>query len=167
MDGKIHLSYKGPWDEHMLFSIGNYIKLFTKDRPTASKKIFKVFMELAQNVCLHSAEYNKLEKSKRSGIGTMVISESGGYYYFYSGNVVSNVDIFPIIDKCEVINALDRKELREFKRKQRNLPFGEAGGGNIGLIQVALTSEYPLKIKLTPINDENSFFSICVKIKSK
>lgn len=166
-DGNMLLSYKGPWDEHIVFTMGNYIKLMVKDDPVVTKRIFKVFMELAQNVSLYSAEYNELDKSKRIGIGSILVLESKDSYHFFSGNVVKNPDIIPIIDKTDVINALDREQLRSFKRRQRNLPRSEFGGANIGLIQVALTADNPLNIKLTPINEEESFFSLGVQIKKQ
>lgn len=165
-EGNVLLSYKGPWDEHIVFSMGNYIKVILKNNASVSKKIFKIFMELAQNVSFYSAEYNKLEENKKIGIGSLVILEENDNYHFYSGNVVNNVDIIPIIDKCDVINSLDREELREFKRKQRQLPRSEFGGANIGLIQIALTADNPIDIKLTPITEEKSYFSIGVLVKS-
>ncbi len=166
-DGNVLLSYKGPWDEHIVFTMGNYIKLLVKDDPVVTKRIFKIFMELAQNVSLYSAEYNEFDKSKRVGIGSILVIESQDTYHFFSGNVVKNPDIIPIIDKTDVINALDREQLRNFKRKQRNLPRSEFGGANIGLIQVALTADNPLNIKLTPLNEEESFFSLGVEIKKQ
>ncbi len=165
-EGNVLLSYKGPWDEHIVFSMGNYIKVILKDNITVSKKIFKIFMELAQNVSFYSAEYNKLEQDKKIGIGSLVIMQEGKNYNFYSGNMVNNIDIIPIIDKCDVINALDRQQLREFKRKQRQLPRSEYGGANIGLIQIALTADNPIDIRLTPITEEKSFFSIGVTVQS-
>lgn len=165
-EGNVLLSYKGPWNDHIVFSMGNYIKVIVKDNVSISKKIFKIFMELAQNVSFYSAEYNKLEEDKKVGIGSLVILEQNNNYHFYSGNVVSNVDIIPIIDKCDVINSLDREQLRDFKRKQRQLPRSEYGGANIGLIQIALTADNPIDIKLTPITEDKSFFSIGVTVKN-
>jgi hypothetical protein len=146
--------------------MGNYLKVIVHDNVSVSKKIFKIFMELAQNVSFYSAEFNKLEENKKIGIGSLVILEENSNYHFYSGNVVNNIDIIPIIDKCEVINSLDREQLREFKRKQRQLPRSEFGGANIGLIQIALTADNPIDLKLTPITEEKSFFSIGVTIKN-
>ena len=165
-EGNVILSYKGPWDEHIVFSMGNYIKVVVKDNVSVSKKIFKIFMELAQNVSLYSAEFNKFEEDRKVGIGSLVILEENNNYHFYSGNVVNNVDIIPIIDKCEVINSLDREQLRQFKRKQRQLPRSESGGANIGLIQIALTADNPIDLKLTPITEDKSFFSIGVTVKN-
>jgi hypothetical protein len=99
-------------------------------------------------------------------MGTLVIGEVGGSYTFVTGNVVKNNDIEPVIEKCEIINSLDRDSLREYRREQRRLAnTGKKNSGNIGLIQVALTAESPLDIELTPVSDEESFFSIAVQIK--
>ncbi len=80
-----------------------------------------------------------------------------------TGNLVKTDDIITIIEKSEVINSLDREELREYKRQQRKLPPGKKGGAHIGLIQVALTSSNPLDIEVNPVDDKHSFFSIAVK----
>ena len=166
MNQNILVSYKGPIDERIMTVIGENILLVTNEGSDKAKnKIFKVFMELAQNVWLYSAECCKLENGKSIGMGTLVVGEFGDYYTFVTGNVVHNTDIVPVIEKCETINSLDRESLREYRREQRRLANeGKPNSGNIGLIQVALTAESPLDIELTPVNDDESFFSLAVKI---
>ncbi|MCQ2975305.1 MAG: SiaB family protein kinase [Bacteroidales bacterium] len=166
LNQNILVSYKGPIDERIMTVIGDNIVLVANDtNDKARTKIFKVFMELAQNVWLYSSETCKLENGKSVGMGSLVIGEFGNYYTFVTGNVVKNADIVPVIDKCEMINSLDRESLREYRREQRRLAqSGKPNSGNIGLIQVALTAESPLDIELTPVNDDESFFSIAVKI---
>lgn len=159
---EIQISYKGPFDKHVLSVIGNYIKIIIAKSSTVSKKIFKIFIELAQNIAFYSDEFSKLDKEV--GVGILVIRESDEKFFLHSGNKVKSEDVFPILDKCEVINSLDREGLRAYKREQRNLPRGIKGGAHIGLIQVALTSANPLDIKVTPINDEYSFFSVTVVV---
>jgi len=163
----ILVSYQGPIDERVMTVIGENIEILTNDGNDKTKsKIFKIFMELAQNVWLYSAESCKTVSGKKLGMGTLVIGEFGNSYTFVTGNVVKNNDIEPVIEKCEIINSLDRDSLREYRREQRRLAnTGKKNSGNIGLIQVALTAESPLDIELTPVSDEESFFSIAVQIK--
>jgi hypothetical protein len=163
----ILVSYRGPVDERVMTVIGENIEILTNDGNDKSKsKIFKIFMELAQNVWLYSAESCKTVSGKQLGMGSLVIGEFGGAYTFVTGNMVKNTDIEPVIEKCEIINSLDRDSLREYRREQRRLANqGKKNSGNIGLIQVALTAESPLDIELTPVNEDESFFSIAVKIK--
>jgi hypothetical protein len=164
LDQNIALYYKGPIDEKILQTIGYYIDGFLSQNPKAGKKIFKVFIELAQNISYYSAEKNIFRGEKEIGSGLFLIGETIEAYTFMSGNLVKNDDINAIIDKSEIINSLDRDELREYKRQQRKKPTGAKGGANIGLIQVALTSANPLDIEVTPVDDDHSFFSIAVKI---
>ena len=163
----ILVSYKGPIDERIMTVIGDNIEMVTNDgNDKARSKIFKIFMELAQNVWLYSAESCVTSSGRTIGMGTLVIGEFGDSYTFVTGNIVRNSDIEPVIEKCEIINSLDRESLREYRREQRRLAkdASSKNSGNIGLIQVALTAESPLDIELTPVSDEESFFSIAVKI---
>lgn len=160
----IQVSYKGPIDERILSVIGYYIEVILGKYPQASKKIFKIFIELAQNVSFYSAEKNALRHEKTIGAGTLVIGEFGKFYTFVTGNLVKNEDVIPLLEKCEIINSLDREALRQYKREQRKLPPGAKGGGNIGLIQVALTAACPLDVEVTPVDEDYSFFSLAVKV---
>jgi len=158
----VQISYKGPFDSNVLSVLGNYIEFTIGKNPKASKKIFNIFIELAQNIAHYSAEKNLFGVD--AGVGSLVISEYPVFYGFSTGNIVKNEDIIVIIEKIELINSLDRDQLREYKRKQRNLPQREKGNANIGLIQVALTSANPLDIEVTLIDDKYSFFAITVKV---
>ncbi len=164
LDRNIPLSYKGPIDDQILQAFGIYIEGLLKDSPKAGRKIFKVFVELAQNISYYSAEKSILPNNKEIGTGMVLINETKNNYTFMTGNLVKNEDIVSIIEKSEIINSLNREELREYKREQRKLPPGKKGGAHIGLIQVALTSANPLDIEVNPVDDDYSFFSIAVKI---
>ncbi len=162
----LNISYKGPIDGKILQAIGVYIEELLSEHPIAARKMFKVFVELAQNISYYSADrtiFNK-KAQKDIGVGSLSVEESENAYHFVTGNLVKNEDINSIADKIELINSLDREELREYKRKQRKLPFGKKGGANIGLIQISLTSQNPLDIEINPVDEEHSFFSLGVKI---
>lgn len=163
-DKDILISFKGPFDKHILAIIGNYIEVMLGKNPKAGKKIFKIFIELAQNIAFYSAE-GRENMSADAGIGTLVIGEFDDHYSFIAGNVVRAEDVVEIIEKSEIINSLDRNSLREYKREQRKLPQGEKGSAHIGLIQVALTAASPLDIEVTPIDEKYSFFTISVNIE--
>jgi hypothetical protein len=164
-DQDIIVYYKGPFDDIILSEIGNKIRRKAFDSPKAGKRLFAVFMELAQNVSLYSFEKNRLESVDRWGVGTLVVYETATSYILMSGNMVKNEVLEQIVKKCEEINGLDHESLRAMKRKYRSseLP-ADHKGGNIGLIQVALKSDAPLDIEAKRIDDEHSFFTISVSI---
>jgi hypothetical protein len=160
----VKISYKGPIDEKILAVIGNYIEIILNNNPQASRKLFKIFIELAQNIAYYSAEKATFSEGKHIGYGTLLIMEFEDSYSFITGNAVLNENIIPLIEKCEFINSLDRESLRQYKREQRRHPQGNMGNAHIGLIQVALTSTNPLDIEVTPLDDDKSYFSIAVKV---
>lgn len=163
----ILLLYKGPFDKHILSVFSKYIEGIIRKYPKISRKVFGIFIELAQNIAHFSFEKVDIDENKPVGAGTLVIGELDSYYAFFSGNEVKNSDIISLLDKCEIINSLDRNNLRKYKREQFSMPRDENNSAHIGLIQVALTANNHLDIEVTPINNELSFFSITVKVEKR
>lgn len=159
------ISYKGPVTDIIMAEISRDIRSKFETNPKASKKMFAIFMELAQNILYYSAEKARFGE-KNDSVGTILITEAGNHYTFSCGNLVENSYIDELVESCEKINAMDRDELREYKRAQRSAPRKERSkGAGIGLIQVALTAKNPLRVEYRNVTEEMSFFSIAVQIQ--
>jgi hypothetical protein len=169
-ENNVIIYYKGPFMETILAKISEDIKArFDKD-PLTSKKIFSIFIELAQNIAHHSAERNVFGENqlKKSGNGTFQLSESEDHFTLVSGNLIRNEDVPEIIDKCNTVNELDIEGLRKLKRDLRNLPRREGHkGANIGLVDIAIKAQNPLSVEVTPINEEFSYFIISVEVSKQ
>jgi hypothetical protein len=163
-DKEVIVSYKGPFDKNAMNLIGNHIRGIISMNPRASKKVFKVFIELAQNISQYSSEKNIIGDYVGAGVGSLVIVEYPEFLQIVTGNLISNDNLGPVIDKCELINTLDKEGLRNLKREQLKQTDSNRNGADIGLIQLAITSANPLDIEITPIDDKYSFFTIRVKI---
>jgi hypothetical protein len=158
------ISYKGPFDKDAMRLMGNYVRGIFKKNPLASKKVFKVFIELAQNVAQYSAEKNIVGEMIGAGVGSLVMVEFKEHFLLVTGNLIENTSLDPIIKKCEMINQLDKEGLRKLKREQLRQTDEKRTGSDIGLIQVAITSSNPLDIEVIPIDDKLSFFTLRVKV---
>ena len=163
-DDSVNISYTGPFDGQILSVIAKNIEYSLSKNARVNKKVFKIFLELAQNISYYSAEQNSGRRGEKAGVGTLTIQEYDNHFVFATGNMVKNDTIDKIIEKCDKINSMSRTDLREFKRMQRKLPAGHKGGGNIGLIQVALTAESTLDYKLIKIDENITFFIVAVDI---
>ncbi len=161
------ISYKGPFDAQVLSVIAENIEYSLSSNPKVSRKIFKIFIELAQNISFYSYERQKTDEGGMFGSGVLILREYKDYYSFSTGNMVANTIVLPLIQKCEAINILDREGLRQYKRKLRNMPSGVPGGGNIGLVQVALTSGYPLRYNVISVDDQKSFYIVNIRINKE
>ncbi len=168
---KVHVLYTGPFDSDILSIIASSIQNSLSGNPVVDMKIFKIFIELCQNISYYSLEQEEPDiasgEKHGTGIGTIAIQEYNDHFIFATGNVTNHELISSVVEKCDKINALDREQLREYRREQRKLGPGVRGGGNIGLIQVALTSENKIDYKLIPVAGGNLFYTIGIKINKK
>lgn len=158
------LLYKGPFDKNILVVFRKHIDGILNEYPTINKKVFAIFIELAQNIIYYSSERSAIEQES-AGIGSLAICEKDDSYSFITGNLVDNNSVSLFLDKCATIKQLNRDELREFKRQQLHLPSGQNDTANIGLIQVALTADGKFDFYQKIIDDKYSFITITVDVK--
>ena len=165
MKNKVVASYIGPFDGNILSLLAENIKGSLWGDAKQGKRFFKIFIELAQNISLYSAEKKPTKKdSSAFGEGSLIISEYDDYFLFSAGNVVYSETAELLTSKCKKINDLDRMGQRKLKGELRYKPH-EKGGGNIGLVQVALASRHKLGFRIIPIEDtDKSFYIISVRI---
>ena len=112
-------------------------------------RIFKVFIELVQNVSNYSAQVNnKLleEHQKKNGIGWFSIDENESVYQISTGNLISRTHGPILLKNCEQINKLTEEELRDLKRQTRKQSNIRDVGAHIGLIHTGLITSNPLDI---------------------
>jgi hypothetical protein len=160
----VQISFTGVFDSQILSVIAKNIEFALSENPIVNKKMFKIFLELAQNISYYSAEQYPNTDGTFSGYGTLTIQEFSDHFILATGNMTTNEVIEPVIEKLNTINKLNRDDLREFKRQQRNLPPSRRGGGNIGLIQVALTADNPFNFQIIELEDNQAFYIVSVKI---
>ncbi len=164
-NNKIITSYVGPFDRNVLISLGLNIRDNLQKNTSQAKKFFKIFIELAHNISLYSSE-----KNKGNGCGTIIINEFSEYFTLTGGNIITPEQKQQLRERIDFINSLDREKLREYKRKLLASPRANSDSGNIGLVQIALISRHPLKVKFIPLNSEqktNYFYIISVRIDKK
>ena len=165
---KVLLYYKGAFDELVLAKIGNYLRNKFNDFPHAGRKLFAVFMELAENISLYSAETNLLETEadRNSGVGTLIIQETNESFRLSVANLIKTAVVEIIQKKCDEINQLDLAGLRSLKKRNREGQREEGQrGGNFGLVQVAIKAESSLKTEVRYINEDFSYFVLSTEIQ--
>ncbi|TAF35225.1 MAG: hypothetical protein EAZ57_01330 [Cytophagales bacterium] len=160
------LSYKGPVTPPLMAEISRDIAQKISDHPKTGKRVFAIFIELAQNILYYSAE-KTFVVSRQESIGCFMITRQEDGILCEFGNLVENEYLDDLVESCNTINSLDKDGLREYKRQQRNsdMPSDRSKGAGIGLIQVAITAETPLIIRYESVSENLSFFSLSVTVK--
>lgn len=130
------------------------------------KKLYSIFVELAQNIFYYSSETCHIG-NETHGIGDIELLEDGVSYRLKAGNVVETKSLQILEKKCRLINNLDRSELRKLKFEQRNSTEKnpDSKGAGVGLIQIALTADDSLKVGFEPLGNRKTYFSLSVGVK--
>jgi hypothetical protein len=165
-DNQVPFVFKGGMNHESIYHLGETLKERIQEAESKKSKILSVFVELAQNIKLYSAErvYSDSE-DKEVGQGIITFKDDTTAFYIKAGNVIRNESKKELIEKCRLINSLDREELNKLYNKERNRAIEEnRAGGNIGLIELARRSRNPLQVSIDQLDDKRAFFTIEVKI---
>jgi hypothetical protein len=137
-------------------------QLFPKNIRVA-RKMFGIFMEMAQNILHYSTKIHEQPKEDPNGI--ILIREESNHYFLAAGNVIKAPIGANLTRKCEYINTLNQAELRKYRAELLDRPSEEGSkGAGIGLVKVALTAENPIEFSLDSITPELTYFSLAVRI---
>lgn len=161
------LAFKGPLTVGLVSFLANHLKSMLNYENTFVKRLFRVFIELTQNVCYYSAEVVEIEKGMKSGVGWLVVKNSNEFFNITTGNLILVKDGIKLRNNCDEINSLNEIQLRELKRKTRGQAMIRDVGAHIGLIQTSLICKSKLNIKITEVDNTYSFFTISVDIKNE
>lgn len=164
MNIKTLLSYRGPFYIELISVFGSNVRSYTSEYSNANKKLFRIFIELAQNVSYYSEDFHLVNNESRIGVGELDLVEHESHFTFTTKNLVKKSDSKILIDRCNLINQSDQMELRQLKREQRLNSPGEKFGARIGLIQAVMLSQNKLQYNCEEINNEFAYLSLTVRI---
>lgn len=157
-------TYEGPFFIDLLTMLGNYLKMMTSSHQAIQKKLFRIFVELTQNVSNYSEEYLQIHQdNKKVGIGELRIAEDQNFFLLTTQNLVRSHDANVLSQRCEIINQTPGEQLKDLKRELRKSSTGYMLGARIGLVQARLISMNPLDYTIFEKNKDYSYFKLTVK----
>ncbi len=161
---EIKVEYHGPFFIEIISIIGMQIKRHVAAYKTARSKLFKLYLELAQNVANYSEDRFALYGNQTVGIGKLTLLDRQSSFVFCTENLVSKTDALILYERCKLLNQSATEDLRELKREMRRLDPGIKYGARIGLIQAVLISNNPLTFSIKNIDKQYSLFTIAITI---
>lgn len=169
----IVLDFQGAISQDMLVGMAELIRNKLSQefgKSNIVKKIFSVFVEMAQNIAFYSRERVNMSNQEESvGAGIIVLTEGeGSVFTVTSGNLVKKDSVPGIIERCRKINGMDREELKNYYKEQLRLKRekGKRGAG-VGLIDIARRSGHPIQYGVTAVDGDSSFLVLSVKIREE
>ena len=158
------LLYQGTLTVNLISILGNHLRILLNDDFKALQKIFKIFVELSQNVCNYSDEKREVNNGIYCGAGWVSVQEMDNHYCVSTGNVIKPEDGLTLIRYCQDINALSEEDLRKLKREIRSEAMVRDIGAHIGLIQTSLLSGNKLDFIVAENPGSRQTFTITAKI---
>ncbi len=157
------LSFKGALSQEILVEMGNIVKNRINMNKKL-KKLFSIFVELAQNIMHYSAERIAID-GKEVGVGIILFTEIDSGFTIYSGNVVDNDSLGKLTNKIDDLNNLDKDELKEMysKNLREDRPDNSKGAG-LGLIEIARKASGKIAYNKHRTDKGTTFVTIQVQI---
>ncbi len=125
------------------------------------KRFCGLFIEVAQNMCIHGARDN-------SGLyqSFMIILRDENQYRIVSGNLVLSHDRDRLNDKFAEIENLSQDELhRLYIETLSNDEFSTKGGAGLGLLTIARKSEGSFTHHIEPLDTHFSYLTLEIIIQ--
>jgi len=161
---EVLIAYRGTFERSVLSVLAHNIETSIDDNSVIKRKFFKIFLELAQNISRFAYEQIKVSEYEESGSGLFIIKHDEQSYYMISGNIIKNDDIDKLSKIINLINTLDRKGMRNYKREQFKLDSQDRNS-SLGLVQMALISDKDIDVLTRKIDDKFSFVAISIEIE--
>jgi len=156
---KIVFSYEGPFNMRIISSLGKYLAEYL-DAPFETRmSLYRVFIEISQNVALYSEDRVKQELETTVGVGKVIIETDGNAYYCTTTNRIRPEHADVLVNYCRQINEASTNDLIKLKEKLRRESSIKDNGAHIGLISIRLFSKNLLNVDIIKEN-ENTFFTI-------
>jgi hypothetical protein len=162
----IILTFKGALSQEILVEMGSMIKnQFAVEKHL--KKIFSVFVELAQNIMHYSAEKERNPIGDNEvGIGIIIFSQRLNHYVITSGNMITKSQKDRIKSKIDFINSLNEDELKQYYSEQRRKPQEDGSkGAGLGFVDIARKSNNKIEYQINPLENDLYFLVISVNFE--
>ncbi|MCX7985818.1 MAG: SiaB family protein kinase [Bacteroidales bacterium] len=158
-DKKIVFSYEGPFNMRIISSLGKYLAEYLDASFETRMSLYRVFIEISQNVALYSEDRVKQELDNTVGVGKVHIETDGKSYFCTTKNRIRPEHGDILINYCQRINEATTNDLIKLKEKLRRESSIKDNGAHIGLISIRLFSKNLLDVSITKEND-NTYFTI-------
>lgn len=164
---KLYMTYDGPFIIQVISTFAKFLLENTVVTQHVSKKLYRVFIELAQNVALYSFERVELINGTFIGKGNVYITENTNSFQCTTINRIQEEHAPILIRNCTEINATPMKILRNKRRELFRLANFQDTGAHIGLIMIFIYSKNPIEFEIIRKAKDEIYFRIVATISKK
>lgn len=159
-NGEITLIYDGEINQQITktFSFLTEANMeMLEERDSVQRKVFHVMVECLQNISKHAdiPEQKKLEHPR----GIFLVIKGDDFYNIISGNIVDNDKVAEMKQSLDMINKLDKDELKLLYREQiQGKSLTIKSGAGLGFIDIVRKTGEKLFYWFISMDEKYSFF---------
>ncbi len=158
----ILLNFSGIFNQENLINLLGIIEKQMKGTIILKMKVYKVMVEMLQNIVKHANNY--LHNNIVGHYGIFFISEKEEEFVLTTGNYIDNSKVEMLKNHLYDVNNLNMKGLNAFYN-QKLFDGQENKTKGLGIIDMRLKSEKKFTYKFNKVDENNSFFAfqICIR----
>ncbi len=127
------------------------------------KRVYFVLVEGLQNITRHQQEKLGGESIEP---GLFVLQRRENSYFVTTGNVIKQEEVANLKEQLDIINTLDKKELKEYSMScLEGGKLSDKGGAGLGLIEIARKSSGFLSYNFVKLDEDYYYFYLLVEVK--
>ena len=168
---RVMLSFKGELTPELITVVlGMVERRLEAMEPDAKarKRVFNVVVECLQNLYHHNGNMRQEGATAvptREPHGVVMIAHAPSVYSVLTGNFMAGAEVGQLKGHLDRINAASPEDLREwYKEKLADGTYSPAGGGGLGMIDIARRSGSKLEYAFVPYDQDHAFFSLNVNV---
>ena len=166
---RIMLSFKGNLSPELVTALLGLVERkmeVIEEDGRIRKRVFNVAMECLQNLYHHNAGSALPDRAEdRQGVIMIAHGEPG--YSVLTGNFMASEEVNALKTHLDRVNGCEPEQLRDlYKETLNDGRFGKAGGGGLGIIDIARKSGRKLEYGFVPLDEANAFFSLNVNVSA-
>lgn len=161
--GSIYISHLGEFTQDYVNQVSAELeeRMFEDgEKKSTVKKVFSIIVEGLQNIRIHG-EHDK----QGSQSSYFAIFKSEEFFYIYLGNLIPARIKGDIQERVDVVNGLDKVELKElYLNVLTNGVISHKGGAGLGFITMAMKSGNPLFCEFETVDSDLCLYDLKVTV---
>ena len=163
----ISICISGRFSQGLIEEIGDAVKQHMENEDKAKNeisKVFSIFIEQSQNIKNYVVSKENTPAGSRIANSAIIsIGQEGGSYFVWSGNVLENCDVPPLLEKMKKVVGASKDELKKLYKEQLMSDVApDQGGAGVGLIDIAKKASQPLEFSIDTLDESYSLFELKV-----
>jgi hypothetical protein len=158
VEDKICMFYRGNFDDTFTDKLISLVDYDVEKK--AKKRISFLMSESFQNIIRHGNDELSCQNENLFGIRALM-----PFLEIFSSNLINKKDKIFLEEKLNVINKLDKDQLKEYYTKVLNEgTLSRKGGAGLGLIEMAKKSQKPIQVEFKKLEDDIFVFNMQIDL---